>query len=75
MDSKLKNFGEKLGIDVPPEIGQLGSNEAISGALVELAVGMGKSEIEIGQALGEWWELSRFKNKIFSTKTIFKIKN
>jgi hypothetical protein len=31
----------------------LGSNEAISGALVELAVGMGKSEAEIGEALGE----------------------
>jgi hypothetical protein len=29
----------------------LGSNEAISNALVEIAVGMGKSEEEIGQAL------------------------
>ena len=37
---------------------QLGSNEAISQALVEMAVGMGKSEEEIGQALdgiqGAW---------------------
>ena len=37
---------------------QLGSNEAISQALVEMAVGMGKSEEEIGAALdtvqGAW---------------------
>ena len=40
---------------------KLGSNEVISNALVELAVGMGKSEEEIGAALGDWI-------KIFSTK-------
>ena len=34
-----------------PELMQLGSNEAISQALVEMAVGMGKSEEEIGAAL------------------------
>jgi hypothetical protein len=35
-----------------PELMQLGNNEAISNALVEIAVGMGKSETEISQALG-----------------------
>jgi hypothetical protein len=37
---------------VPAEIAQLGNNETISAALVELAVGMGKSEDEIAAALG-----------------------
>lgn len=45
-------MGAKLGIDVPPEIMALGDNEKISEALVELAVGMGKSEDEIAAALG-----------------------
>ena len=38
-----------------PEIMQLGNNEAISNALVEIAVGMGKSEEEIAAALGPEW--------------------
>ena len=44
-------FAQKLGIEMTPELMQLGSNEAISQALVEMAVGMGKSEEEIGAAL------------------------
>jgi hypothetical protein len=36
-----------------PELMQLGSNEAISNALVEIAVGMGKSESEIEQSLND----------------------
>ena len=38
-----------------PELMQLGSNEAISNALVEIAVGMGKSESDISAALGSDW--------------------
>lgn len=38
-----------------PELMQLGTNEAISNALVEIAVGMGKSETEISNALGAEW--------------------
>lgn len=38
-----------------PELMQLGSNEAISNALVEIAVGMGKTEEEISAALGAEW--------------------
>jgi 4-diphosphocytidyl-2C-methyl-D-erythritol kinase len=49
---KIKEMGAKLGIDVPPEIMAIGDNEKISEALVELAVGMGKSEEEIAAALG-----------------------
>lgn len=52
VSEKLKGFGDKLGIDVPPEIADLGDNEKVSSALVELAVGLGKSEEEIGAALG-----------------------
>ena len=51
-DEKIKEMGAKLGIDVPAEIMALGDNEKISNALVELAVGMGKSEEEIAAALG-----------------------
>ena len=45
-------MAKKLGIPMTPELMQLGNNEAISNALVEIAVGMGKSEAEIGAALG-----------------------
>ena len=49
---KVTAMAQKLGIPMTPELMQLGSNEAISNALVEIAVGMGKSESEIGGALG-----------------------
>ena len=45
-------MAQKLGIPMTPELMQLGNNEAISNALVEIAVGMGKSEGEIAAALG-----------------------
>ena len=49
---KVTDMANKLGIPMTPELMQLGSNEAISNALVEIAVGMGKSEEEISKALG-----------------------
>ena len=49
---KVSGMAQKLGIPMTPEIMQLGNNEAISNALVEIAVGMGKSEEEISAALG-----------------------
>ena len=49
---KIKELAQKLGVEVTPDIMALGSNEAISGALVEIAVGQGKSEAEISKALG-----------------------
>lgn len=49
---KVTEMANKLGIPMTPELMNLGSNEAISNALVEIAVGMGKSETEISAALG-----------------------
>lgn len=49
---KIKELAQNLGVEVTPEIMQLGTNEAISGALVEIAVANGKSEAEISKALG-----------------------
>ena len=53
-----------------PELMQLGSNEAISNALVEIAVGMGKTETEIGAALG--WTNSLLKNVSWIVDKVFK---
>merc|ERR1719162_449303 len=50
---KVSAMAQQLGIPMTPDIMQLGTNEAISNALVEIAVGMGKSESEIGAALAE----------------------
>jgi hypothetical protein len=49
---KVSAMAQKLGIPMTPELMQLGNNEAISNALVEIAVGMGKNEDEISKALG-----------------------
>ena len=51
-EDKISALAKSLGIPMTPELMQLGSNEAISNALVEIAVGMGKTETEIGAALG-----------------------
>lgn len=48
---KVTSMAQKLGIPMTPELMQLGSNEAISNALVEIAVGMGKSEEEIAKSI------------------------
>jgi len=49
---KVKDMAKKLDIEFTPELMQLGSNEKISNALVEIAVNNGKSEEEISAALG-----------------------
>ena len=51
-EDKVSGLAQKLGIPMTPELMQLGNNEAISNALVEIAVGMGKTEQEISAALG-----------------------
>jgi hypothetical protein len=48
----VKDLAKKLDIEFTPEIMKLGSNEAISNALVEIAINAGKSEAEISAALG-----------------------
>ena len=50
---KVSGMAQKLGIPMTPELMQLGTNEAISNALVEIAVGMGKTEQEISSALSD----------------------
>ena len=50
-NEKVEAMAQKLGIPMTPELMQLGGNEAISNALVEIAVGMGKSEAEISASL------------------------
>ena len=55
---KVSDMAQKLGIPMTPELMQLGSNEAISNALVEIAVGMGKTEEEISAALGSDWSVT-----------------
>ena len=50
--AQVKAFGEKLGIEIPDEVAQLQDNAAISEALVNVAVENGKTEEEIGEALG-----------------------
>ena len=49
---KIKEMAQKLGVDWNPDFMKLGTNEAISNALVEIAIGQGKSEAEITRALG-----------------------
>jgi len=44
-------MAKQLDIEWTPELMKLGSNEAISNALVEIAVNNGKSEEEIAAAL------------------------
>ena len=51
---QVKAFGEKLGIEIPAEVAELQDNAAISEALVNVAVENGKTEEEIGEALGMW---------------------
>jgi len=51
-DDKVKELAANLGIEYTPELMKLGSDEAISNALVEIAVQNGKSEDEIAKALG-----------------------
>jgi len=48
---KVAEMAQKLGIPMTPELMQLGNNEAISNALVEIAVGMGKTEAEISASI------------------------
>ena len=53
LQANVQAFADKLGIPMSDEILQLGSNEAISSKLVEIALENGKTEAEIGAALGD----------------------
>ena len=43
-DDKIKELCQKLGVDFDPAFMKLGTNENITNALVEIAMGQGKSE-------------------------------
>ena len=49
---QFKALADKLDIELTPELLSLGSNEEISNALVEIALGMGKTESDITAAMG-----------------------
>ena len=49
---QFKALAGKLDIELTPELLSLGSNEAVSNALIEVALGMGKSEDDISKAMG-----------------------
>ena len=48
----VKNMAFDLGVPLTPELMQLRSNEEISNKIIEIAMSMGKTEEEIGAALG-----------------------
>ena len=48
---KVKEMAQKLGIPFTADILALGSNSAISDALIEKAVAAGKSEAQINEAM------------------------
>ena len=50
-DAKVKETAEKLGIEMTPDIMKLGTDEAISGKLIELAMEAGQTEDQIAKAL------------------------
>jgi predicted DsbA family dithiol-disulfide isomerase len=48
---KVKEMAMKLGIPFTKDLAQLGTNSAISDALIEKAVAAGKTEDQINQAM------------------------
>ena len=51
-EEKIRELAQKMGVEFQPELMKLGTNEAITNALVEIAMANGKSEAEITAALG-----------------------
>lgn len=52
---KVKEMAHKLGIPFTADLVALGTNAAISNALIEKAVAAGKSETEIDAAMSTLW--------------------
>lgn len=55
---KVKEMAGKLGVPFTDDLMALGSNSAISDALIEKAVAAGKSEAEINNAMASLWRIS-----------------
>ena len=58
--AKVMDMAQKLGVEVPPEVLSLGSSDAMTNKLVEIAVGQGKTEDDIVKAMS--WMIWRKKN-------------
>lgn len=52
---KVKEMASKLGVPFTNDLLALGSNSAISDALIEKAVAAGKSEAQINAAMASLW--------------------
>jgi len=62
---KVKEMAQKLGVPFTNDLLGLGSNSAISDALIEKAVAAGKSEAQINAAMASLWTW-----KIFTPRRI-----
>lgn len=56
---KVKEMAHKLGIPFTADLVALGTNAAISNALIEKAVAAGKTEAEIDAAMSTLWASGR----------------
>jgi len=63
-------MAQKLGIPFTADLISLGSNSAISDALIEKAVAAGKSEAQINEAMSALWLLGLNRLIYLSFKTI-----
>lgn len=52
-DDKVREMAEKLGVPYTADLMALGSNSAISDALIEKAVAAGKTEDQINAAMAQ----------------------
>lgn len=57
-------MASKLGIPFTDDLSKLGSNSAISDALIEKAVALGKTEAQINTAMAALWLLFRYSKII-----------
>lgn len=57
-------MANKLGIPFTDDLSKLGSNSAISDALIEKAVALGKTEAQINAAMAALWLLFRYSKII-----------
>ena len=62
---KVKEMAQKLGIPFTADILALGSNSAISDALIEKAVAAGKTEAQINEAMALLWDKSDQSNTYY----------
>lgn len=67
---KVKEMAHKLGIPFTADLVALGTNAAISNALIEKAVAAGKTEAEIDAAMSTLWNLQMDNKSLNADKHI-----